>query len=262
MAVYRLYIDESGTAAYGDGLDSVGNRYLALMGVICGKEENEQTLTPKINLIRRLFTDDIDNQPALHLTDIRCKKGKFSRLMDTDVQDVFNTAYFDLLESTEFVTCCVVLDKASHVRKYGESAMHPYHYCLNVLLERYVSFLDSCDGVGDVMAESRGKREDSALQSEYKHFYENGTNFVKSERVQRRLTSVNLKLKPKQAKVAGLELADLLAMPMKYFTLYSYGEIEEFSENFSQRVIEKVYPKIRTHWYRSEVKGYGLKLIK
>ena len=40
----------------------------------------------------------------------------------------------------------------------------PYHYCLAVMLERYVLFLERTKGIGDIMAESRGGKEDNRLK--------------------------------------------------------------------------------------------------
>lgn len=72
------------------------------------------------------------------------------------------------MKNLDYTLCAVVLDKKSHLERYQKSAFHPYHYCTNVLLERYVFYLQENGGRGDVLAEARGKREDHALKEEYK----------------------------------------------------------------------------------------------
>jgi len=140
--------------------------------------------------------------------------------------------------------------------------MHPYHYCLNVLLERYVNFLLENNGYGDVVAEVRGKKEDRLLKSEFEHFYENGTYYLNAKVVQRKLSSKKLKLKTKEARISGLELSDMLALSMKFLTLYKYGRIPELSDNFTKSVLKLVHPKIRKCPYnKGRTKGFGTKLI-
>lgn len=140
--------------------------------------------------------------------------------------------------------------------------MHPYHYCLNVLLERYVKFLSGRNARGDVLAEARGKKEDRALQSEFERFYADGTNFVSDSVVQSRLTSKKLKLETKEARVCGLEMSDMLATPMKFLTLYKYDVIPSLSDNFTKEVLQTVHPKIRKCPYNSKrTKGFGVKLL-
>jgi len=67
--------------------------------------------------------------------DVISGQGGFSKLSNEETKNTFNGKYLELLRDGEYVICCVVLDKKSHIKTYGTSAMHPYHYCLNVLLK-------------------------------------------------------------------------------------------------------------------------------
>ena len=58
-----------------------------------------------------------------------------------------------------------VIDRFAHLGQYHQWAKDPYHYCLAVLIERYVMWLGS--RTGDVMAESRGRKEDMRLKEEF-----------------------------------------------------------------------------------------------
>ncbi len=76
------------------------------------------------------------------------------------------------------------------------------------------------------MAESRSGKEDMRLNKVFTGLHEKGTDFVKPERFQKRFTSKQLKVKPKGANVAGLQLADLLAHPSRRDVLVDNGHME------------------------------------
>jgi hypothetical protein len=75
-------------------------------------------------------------------------------------------------------------------------ALSPYHYCLAVLLERYVQFMERTNTTGDVLAESRGKKENIQLEKAYAYLYKNGTDHVPAQIFQKRLSSKELSFNP------------------------------------------------------------------
>ena len=258
---YRLYIDESGTHNYSQS-DEIKERYLCLNGIIISAKHNQEFIAPKWEELRKFFTEDHDFPAIFHLTDIKEKIGVFKKLENEEVQQYFNEKYLEILANADFTLCCVVLDKKNHIEKYGDTAMHPYPYCLNVLVERYVKFLQVCNAIGDVVTEVRGMKEDRKLRSEFEHFYETGTHFLTPAVVQARLSSKQIKIKTKEARISGIELADMLATPMKFLTLYEYKIIPELSDNFTKSVLDQIYSKIRKNPYKQEtIKGFGIKLI-
>ncbi len=258
---FRLYIDESGTHNYSTS-EKVDKRYLALMGVIVSEEEYRKVIQPKIREIKLLFAEDPDELPILHREEIVAKSGCFSKLNDPEFQKVFNEKLENLLEGVEYTLCCVVLDKKTHLVRYGNAAYHPYHYCLNVLLERYTFLLEEKGAVGDVMAEARGRAEDIELRDAYGTFYNEGTSFRKVSSIQSRLTSSSIKIKPKSAGIEGLEFSDLLSLAGKLDVLDTYGEIPPLTDNYCKKIIEKIQPKYRKGPGGVRVKGFGKKLIK
>jgi hypothetical protein len=257
---YRLYIDESGTHKYSNSTD-IKERYLCLLGVIISSEHNQNFISPKWEELRNIFTQDADFPPVFHYVDVVSGNNGFGKLSEQNTRETFNQKYLELLKDGEYTICCVVLDKKTHIETYNTSAMHPYHYCLNVLLERYVRFLSSKNASGDVLAEARGKKEDNLLRSEFERFYEHGTSFLEADIVKKRLTSHKLKLKTKEAKIAGLEIADMLATPMKYLTLKKYKKIDALSDNFTKTVLDTVFSKVRKSPFTGSTQGYGIKLI-
>lgn len=257
---YRLYIDESGTHKFSKSED-ISQRYLALVGIIISEEEIKKSIQPKIRCIRELFKFDIDETPILHREDIIASKGNFSRLNEPKLKNNFEDMFFKLVEDSEYVICCVTLDKKTHFEKYLYPR-HPYHYSLHLMLERYVLFLEEVDGIGDVMAEARGKKEDNALSDSYFKFYEDGTDFTTKRTIKLRLTSSKIKIKNKKSHIEGLEFADLLSLPCKFDTLNAYSRLEkDLKENFTKKIIYKIQDKYRKNIKNTKIKGFGKKLI-
>ncbi|MFC1654111.1 hypothetical protein ACFL1M_04660, partial [Patescibacteria group bacterium] len=173
----------------------------------------------------------------------------------------FDEKFLELVGEVNYTLCVVVIDKKQHFKTYTESAIHPYHYCLTTLLERYTSFLSENNAIGDVMAESRGGKEDRTLKDVYSSFYLKGTAFRSPQFVQNHLTSKKLKTRNKIHAVAGLEMADLLSLPTKLDVLHSYGALSNLSDNFTKKIIGKVQSKYRRKPGSTRIKGYGKKLI-
>lgn len=258
---FRLYIDESGTHCYSTS-ELIDKRYLALVGVIISDQENLNNIKPKILKIKQLLADDLDELPVLHREDIVAKKGCFRKLDEENIKKIYNELLFDLIENSNYLICCVVLDKKEHFSRYGETAYHPYHYCLNVLLERYTFFLEERNSRGDVIAESRGKNEDNELRDAYRTFFNDGTYFRSKGSVQARLTSSEIKIKPKTAGVEGIELADLLSLACKLDTLASHEQIPSLNDNFCRQIVNKIQDKYRKDIRGVKINGFGRKLIK
>jgi hypothetical protein len=260
MSKFRLYVDESGDHNYNTS-DAIKKRFLSLSGVIIKQEEYSQNITPAIRLIKQIFSDDIDCPPILHAEEIASKSGIFSILQNSEIECEFNRQYLDLIENRDYIICCVVLDKKNHLSKYGKAASHPYHYCLNIILERYVFFLERQGSVGDVIAEARGKKEDMALKEAYECFYNSGTSFRSRESIQSKLTSNSIKIRNKQANILGLEFADLLSLPMKLDVLHSFQILPNLDENFTKKVISKIQTKYLRSNTNGKIKGYGKKVL-
>jgi len=260
MNKFRLYIDESGTHHYSNSDDFKG-RYLCLCGIILSYEVTKEYFNPCIYKLKKKIANDPDEIPILHREEIINGIGCFARLKDPRVREEWDRDFLSLLYNVDFYICAVVLDKKNHFERYQKHAKHPYHYCLDVLLERYVFYLSENNAKGDVVAESRGKKEDCALKDTYKEFYKKGTKFVDSERIQKYLSSKEIKIKPKGKGFWGLELADLLALAVKLDVLYSYNVIPELNDNFNKIIIDTIQKKYRRDINTGKIIGCGKKLI-
>ena len=139
----------------------------------------------------------------------------FDLLKNNDLRRQFDDLILSLIVNHPYRVITAVIDKQEHKRRYAVWRFQPYHYCMTVILERYVRWLESTQlqAAGDVMAESRGKKENKQLEESYKRIYKYGTDFVHTRLFQRWLSSGEIKIRPKSDNVSGLQLADLIANP-------------------------------------------------
>jgi len=253
-ARYRLYIDESGDHAY-KRIDEPAHRYLALLGVWFEQRTDYIDYENALSAFKQSVFGHAEVH--LHRSDIINRKGPFGRLCNPDIQTRFNDGLIDVIRQARFNLVCVVLDKQQHQQKYS-SPLHPYHYCMTALTERYCGWLDLKNAVGDIMAESRGRAEDNQLMQAYERLYEAGTYYLKPEKFQRVLTTRKLKVKPKSADISGLEMADILAHPVKQHVLAEAGLARPVSGDlFAKRLLDATESKFNRNIYTGAVNGYG-----
>ena len=213
MSKHRLYIDEVGNSDLRASVNE-NHRYLSLTGVIVSLDYARDTLQPTIeDLKRRYFNSHPDDPVILHRKELVNQTSPFEALVDIELRAEFDRELMALIRDGQYVVISVVIDKLEHLRQHALWAFDPYHYCLAVMLERYMHWLRVQSLRGDVMAESRGGKEDRRLKEEFTRIFRSGTPTVPHERFLESFTSSQLKTKPKSANVAGLQLADLIAHP-------------------------------------------------
>ena len=254
---YRLYVDESGDHT----LQLVGNdnhRYLGLIGIWFDSGEPYRTFARDLQgLKEEIFGPHPDDDSiCFHRKDIVERRGLFGRLRDPVLNRRFEAGLLGLTERASFCMSCVVLDKGSYSSKPDGKLFHPYHYCIAALLERYGGWLDLAGARGDVMAESRGSKEDQQLRQEFESTVANGTPHHSADRFQRALTSTKIKLKKKEHDIAGLQLADLLAYPLKReIVAERRGEVPP--RDFSSALLKAARSKMNCQHGSGRVSGYG-----
>lgn len=252
---YRLYIDESGDHTF-NLLDDPAHRYLCLLGVWFKQDAEYPEFADRLERFKReIFGPRPDKPIILHRSDIINRKGPFGRLVNENARKQFDAGLLDAIRKAQFKMVCVVIDKATHSQKYT-SPFHPYHYCLAAMLDRYSGWLNYKNTVGDVMAESRGREEDIQLKQAYRRVYESGTLMFDLRHHQKALTSKEIKLKPKMANIAGLQLADILAHPVKQACLAERGLVD-VAAGFGARAYESAKMRFNVHAWSGKVEGYG-----
>jgi hypothetical protein len=253
---YRLYLDESGDHVFRSTIDP-SHRFLCLLGCWFRNPDYLAFHQSLEELKARHFPHHPDNPVVLHREEIMNARGPFKTLRDKDPRSRFDDDLLTVISAANFKIVAVVIDKRRLLDAYGKAAAHPYHLGLGFLLQRYCGFLNHINRTGDVMAESRGGKEDRLLKESYEHVYERGAWRVNSSVFQSSLTSKELKLKQKSANIAGLQLSDLLGHPVKQSILSSEGALTEGLAPFAKRLVEAVGSKFNRHLYEGRVQGYG-----
>lgn len=263
---YRIYIDETGTASYEDCTDEKENHF-CVSGVIVELDQIERQLDSALEQLKEdIFPAHHPDEPViLHRKDIVKRRGPFRVLRDPVINREWEHKILSLISDIQFSVIAVVIDKQSHIDVYGDSAFHPYTYLLATVLERYVKFLKDENTYGDVMAESRGKKEDTLIKEKYTDLYDSGTYYEKE--FNRRLSSREIKIKKKELNIAGLQLADIICHPTKYLILENEGIFVSTPGTFSKKVQEMLWIKGKyfSSFNRIGVKktfGFGLKILR
>ena len=159
MAMWRLYIDESGDHTY-KHLDDPDKRYLGVTGVLFDKLRYDKEAQPELEGIKqRIFRYDPDDPPILTRSHIKNRKHWFYVLQDTSLNQKWEEELLGFLGSlTSYAhVFTVVIDKKKHLELYPVHTFDPYAYCLAVLLNRIRGYMHKNGGQADVIAESRGK---------------------------------------------------------------------------------------------------------
>lgn len=235
-------------------------RYLGLTGVIMRLGYAENEFKSLLTGIKKEIFGRTDF--ALHRREIiDAKPEPFTVLANQERRKHFDDAVLNLLQTATYRVFTVVIDKKEHKTKYAVWQFQPYHYCLTVMLERYVLWLKRAGARGDVLAESRGKKENKQLSNAFRWIYKHGTAHVPAKLFQEQLTSGEIKIKLKADNISGLQFADLIAHP-SYRELICRHTQSEMTAGFGKKVVEILY---RRKYLRNPddgtVAGWGTKWL-
>lgn len=252
-----MYIDECGNPDLGSS-DNPIHRFLSLTGIIIDLDYVNDTLYSQMEALKSKYFDSHPDDPViLHRKEIVNAKYPFEVLRDENIRKQFDTELLNFLINWEYTVVTVCLDKQSHKETYQVWRYEPYHYCLALLLERYAIFLEQHQAKGDVMAESRGGKEDRKLKESFSRLWKSGTEYVTPERFQSTLTSKQLKVKPKANNISGLQIADIIAHPSRTEILIENGILDAKLPPFAKRIVAILEKK----YYQQEGRVFGKKFI-
>jgi hypothetical protein len=209
--LFRIYIDEVGNPDLNHS-DNPNHRFLSLTGVIIESDHVKSIVFPQLEHLKSTYFDSHPDDPViLHRKEMVNSRPPFESLADETTRLAFNRELLSLLSVFHYSVISLCIDKMRHRDTYSVWRYDPYHYCLAVLLERYILFLERMGAKGDVLSESRGGVEDKRLMESFERLWNEGSDYVSSEKFQKLLTSRELKVKPKLNNISGLQIADLLA---------------------------------------------------
>ncbi|MGH6951006.1 MAG: DUF3800 domain-containing protein, partial [Vitreimonas sp.] len=258
----RLYIDEYGNSDLQGASADPNVRYLALTGVLARRAQHDQRITPAVEHIKRHFRQPQDGRPVvLHRRDLMRREGPFVTLHNEDVRAQFDDELIEMLKRLPYLVNTVQIDKKAHLETYKVWHYEPYHYCLCCLVERYVLYLERHGLQGDVIVEQRGRRPDKKLKRSFRRIYDHGTDNIGPLRIQRALLSHDIGLYPKNANVAAIQIADLLAHPAARYMRFERDGIEH-PNDFGGRIADVlVRYKFARHPATLKITGWGAKWL-
>lgn len=246
-----MYVDEIGNADL-DASEDPLHRYLSLTGVIFDRDDMADKIHPRLEQLKREFFGHHPDEPViLHRKEMLNKKRHFRVLHNDTTRARWDQTLFAFLQDSMWIAITVVIDKLEHNRRYSVWHHDPYHYAMEVLLERYVLYLEGENVRGDVMSEARGGKEDRRLKASFQRLWNEGTDFVAADRFQLSLTSKELKVKQKSANLSGLQIADLIAHPSYKVTLLRQQR-QKLPDGFGGRIARMLES---TKYHRNPVNG-------
>ena len=240
---YRMYVDEVGNPDLKSS-DNPNHRFLSLTGIIVDLGYVKTVVNPELEALKERFFQSHPDEPViLHRKELLKAKHPFERLRDNKVRTNFDNELLVLLSKWDYTVLTVCIDKKNHKDKYSVWRYDPYHYCMEMLLERYVLYLDRMAMAGDVLSESRGGKEDQRLKKSFNNLVENGTHYMESGVINEVLTSRELKVKPKIMNVSGLQVADIIAHPSRNEILVENGITTVNISPFAQKIVSILQKK-------------------
>lgn len=145
---YRLYVDEVGNPDL-ESSDNPNHRFLSLTGVILELDYVQEVMHPQIEALKvKYFRSHPDEPLIFHRKELLNAKPPFEALRDSEVRRRFDSDLLACLREWEYVVISVCIDKKKHKETYSTWRYDPYHYCLAVLLERFVFFLKRVNATG------------------------------------------------------------------------------------------------------------------
>lgn len=201
---FIIYVDESGDHS----LESIDPDYPVFVLSFCifRKGDYAERVTPAIRKLK--FATFGHDMVVLHESDIRRKKGAFSR-MSKEPREAFMNKLTDIIDAADFQLVAVVIDKRKLKDRYTQPA-HPYHLALEFGLERIYRLLKDAgqdNARTYVVCEARGDKEDGELELEFRRIRD-GTNYFQKP------LPFDLIIADKKTNSEGLQLADLTARPI------------------------------------------------
>lgn len=202
---YVVFVDESGDHS----LQSIDKNYPLFVLAFCvfNKRHYSEKVVPALEKFK--FNHFGHDQVILHETEIRKEQGAFNFFRSKDQKNAFLNELTSIIERSNFVLISCVVDK----RKFHSRSIdldNPYHIALGFCLELLYDLLEEKEQhtrLTHVVVEQRGKKEDNALELEFRRLCD-GNN-----RLNKRLP-FEIVFSDKRALSSGLQLADLVARPI------------------------------------------------
>ena len=258
----HLFIDEVGNGDLKGSAQIDNERYLSLTGLITRLDFYDTKFKPDmLNFKIGIWGETKGPQIVLHRREIMRKEDDFAILRDDELLGKFNAGLLHLFSSLPYLAHTVVIDKRDHLDTYGTWRFDPYHYCLHVLIERYVLWLKRNDYVGDVSAEPRTAKQDRRLKESYANLYARGSDHIAGDVMRKYLTSKEIKFVPKSANCPAMQICDLLAYP-SFKSMKREKLNQPQPDDFGNKIVDILsHRKYARHPKTREIWGVGKKWL-
>ncbi len=203
-----MFLDESGN----HDLRKVNPRYpvFVLGGVIADRAYVRNTIEPEMQQFKLKHFGRTD--VILHTVDMGKGRGEYAFLANPTKRAAFYTELNALLQRWDYKVIACVFELPRFIAQYANPA-DPYHYGLEILIERFCKELGSDDDAGFICAEKRNPGFDRELMAAWEALRTGGggTGYASSVEIDRKI--IDLSLKEKKHNIAGMQLADLVVTP-------------------------------------------------
>jgi hypothetical protein len=207
----QVFLDECGSHS----LAELGPFKVFVLSAVIIRDADHPTIDTEWRKFKGASLGSPDT--IVHEPDVRKGEGPFR---DPNRQGKL-TAMARVVSSLDFVALAVVVHRPNYKRDFGTGPVdeslptHIYWMALDFLMERTVMALDThFNGArAQVIAESRGPKEDASLQYEFARLHLDGTSYV-ADGWFRHALCPGISFQSKKVNSTGLQLADLLARPV------------------------------------------------
>lgn len=250
---YRMLIDESGNHHITEkAFKHPANHHLCLLGCIVEQGAAQDKLTEMMEDRKERFFPDATKPVIFHREHLLNAMPPFGSLVDPAFRRVFDESMLEMYRDASYRLVATMIYKPFYKSLYPDDQWHPYHDCMEVLIDRFVLFLKRRKAVGDVYAETRGKKEDRELDKAWREFRDKGTTFTTADDMNKVFTSKDIHIKPKSANLSGMQLSDLLVTNVARGIMVERKIMPMFADPFGRRVCKTVSPKFdgKASWSR------------
>jgi hypothetical protein len=230
--MYTLYLDETGDWGYPnyDPTDPM----LCLCGSIVLDEYHVKQLTPSLSSFKRknLHRGSI----VLHRHKVMGRQREFSILKTDKNMKAFIIETSKFISGLDITILVVSLDKNKQYETYGTQKVDEwlpeniYAMLFTFIVERFLAFLyEGNKGKGQIIAESRGRKEDNVIQHHYSTILQYGTQFYRNWQFQKAIPTA-IEFRRKRDNIAGLQISDWIAPPLSKKAEYPDGSQDKYGE--------------------------------
>ena len=209
---FIVYADESGD----HGMVSIDPQYPVFVLVFCVMRKTDYIASVVPVMQQLKFNIWGHDSVVLHEHEVRKNKGYFAILRtNRDLRERFLNDLNTFIETTPMILFASIIDKNKLLKRYPDP-WNPYKIALHFCMEQLHGMLtqqEECGKSIHIIFESRGKKEDDALELEFRRIAGNESQWGYRHDD---FSSFDFQpvFIPKSANSSGLQLADLTARPI------------------------------------------------